>query len=428
MVGTDTETVTDDVAVTDRRMIAVVTALVAAGVFSMVIVLLLADRAAADSHDQGEIFDFGITVPEAPLTVGDSLTFTNTGARPHTATDRGGMLNTGPIRPGESDALTFDVPGTYELFCEINPSTMNATVVVLPADDPPDQVRVQAFDEARDGAAKSFDRPALEVRPGAEVILANVGGLPHTLTARDGSFTTEVVEPGREDGRFAGRNGSFVAPEAGSYEFFCEIHPEAMQGVLTVAGRPLDAPPPEREPPPDDIEEVAAGAEAEASIDVIDLDFDPDRVVVLPGAALTWTNSGDLPHTATFDNADLGLDTGQIEPGGFGTLTAPAQPGSYAYLCEIHPQAMQGVLVVTPPDAAPGADDDPDPPVAGDADDATDAADEVAAPPDDDGGTSGGAVAAAAGLLLAGLVAIALALFARRHPDTDGPHTDGGAS
>ena len=49
----------------------------------------------------GRIVDFEILPPGDPLTAGDTIAFTNEGARPHTVTDRGGTFDTDPILPGE---------------------------------------------------------------------------------------------------------------------------------------------------------------------------------------------------------------------------------------------------------------------------------------------------------------------------------------
>ena len=59
---------------------------------------------------------------------------------------------------------------------------------------------------------------------------------------------------------------------------------------------------------------------------------------------MTWKNTGNVAHTATFD--DIQLDTNVVAPGAESTLSAPAKPGSYSYRCNIHPAKMRGVLVV----------------------------------------------------------------------------------
>ena len=229
---------------------------------------------------------------------------------------------------------------------------MNATIVVAPGADPPAEVRVQAFDENREGETKRFDPAAIEVEAGTAVTLANVGGLPHSLAAVDGSFGTGVIEPGAEQGRFAGGSATVVVTEPGTFEFICEIHPQAMQGTLVVTG----------DPPPQDVttttragpdEEAAQDAAApdRATVDIVDFAFEPTEVSVAPGGEVQWTNTGDALHTATFDDVDIA--TGSIQPGADATLVAPDEPGTYSYFCEIH-SSMRGALLAAPGDRRRG--------------------------------------------------------------------------
>jgi len=306
-------------------------------VLLLAVVTPLRSAAAQEAPAPGRIVDFEILPPAVTLTAGQSVTWTNEGHRPHTVTDRGGLFDTDAILPGAQATIKLDVPGTYEIFCQINPSKMNARLVVVPADHAPSEVRVQAFDEARQGETKRFDPPQLEVAAGTRVILANVGGLRHSLKTEDGSFAIPVVNPGAENGRFAGSNGSVVVNAVGTHAFFCEIHPEAMKGTLVVTkqevkakARPKNAV--ERPPP-------------KAAVSVAEFAFDAAETVVAAGGPVTWTNHGSKPHTATFD--DVALDTGPIAPGKSARLTAPGRPGTYSYFCSIHNQ-MRGVLVVSP--------------------------------------------------------------------------------
>lgn len=304
---------------------------------------------ASAKEPEGQVVDFEIKAPDIAIPVGSTITWTNNGERPHTVTDRGGLFDTDAILPGQTAAVQVDVPGTYEIFCQINPSKMNATIVVGPGTvggvSPPTAVRVQAFDEAREGEKKRFDPPQVEVAAGTRVILANVGGLRHSLAAEDGSFAIPVVEPGAENGRFAGSNGSVVVSKPGTYAFFCEIHPAAMKGTLVVTGVQVKAE--ERAPPA--TERPPAAATTTAS----EFTFDSTETLVAPGGTVTWTNGGTKPHTATFD--DIKLDTGRIEPGASASLIAPGQPGSYSYYCSVHPDKMRGVLVVSPEPAREAA-------------------------------------------------------------------------
>ena len=299
----------------------------------------------------GSIIDFEIQVPSEPLQVGDSIQWINNGQRPHTITDRGGMFDTGPIAPGGQELHTFPLtaPGTYFLFCEINPARMNATITVEPGPEPPADVRVQAVDEARDGAAKAFDPPELEVAAGTRVILANVGGQQHSLTAEDGSFDTGIVEPGAEGGRFHGNSTAVRVDDPGTYPFFCIIHPDAMRGVLTVTDEQAGEEVVEIPPLEDDVPIAPLGAAADVAMndgEGLGLGFEPTSTPVAPGATVTWTNHGALSHTATFD--DVLLDTGTVVPGAEASLTLPDQPGTYSYFCRVHPAVMRAVIVVQP--------------------------------------------------------------------------------
>jgi plastocyanin len=71
-----------------------------------------------------------------------------------------------------------------------------------------------------------FEISAERAAPGATVTVVNRDDTAHTVTARDGSFSTGTIR--------AGASVTFVAPdEVGSYAVFCEIHP-SMRSTLTV--------------------------------------------------------------------------------------------------------------------------------------------------------------------------------------------------
>ena len=74
--------------------------------------------------------DFAFNPSSITAKVGDVITFTNTGAAPHTATLDDGTCATPTIAPSKSDGLTFTVAGTYPFHCSIHPSLMKGTIVV----------------------------------------------------------------------------------------------------------------------------------------------------------------------------------------------------------------------------------------------------------------------------------------------------------
>ena len=63
------------------------------------------------------------------------------------------------------------------------------------------------------------------VQAGGKVIWQNQDTAPHTATADDGSFDTGTIEKGKI--------GSETFKEAGTFTYFCEIHP-TMKGTVEV--------------------------------------------------------------------------------------------------------------------------------------------------------------------------------------------------
>jgi plastocyanin len=309
------------------------------GLLALIVGIQLAGPAAfGENHlssvdERASIVDFGFAPTDLSVAVGDTIAWTNNGARPHTVSDRGGTFDTGPIQPKGQNGVTFSVAGTYYFFCRINPGRMNGVIEVEAGNEAPRALRIQASDPAREGDDLSFTPNELTVQTGMPIVLANVGGKPHTLTADDGSFDTGIVPPGSGGGKFAGANASVTVNRPGRHPFHCEVHPEVMKGVITAEGEEKEGGP-----------AAASQAPREAGVKIVDFAFEPPEASVAAGGTVTWENTGNAPHTATFDDADL--DTETIEPGNDAPLVAPAEPGSYSYRCNIHPARMRGTLVV----------------------------------------------------------------------------------
>jgi plastocyanin len=189
-----------------------------------------AGGAAAQAGGEARIVDFDFAPRTLTVDAGTTVTWTNTGQRPHTASDRGGTFDTRPVSPGASAKVTFSTPGTYFYFCRINPAKMNGTVIVKPGDQPARITRVQAVDPGFTGDRLRFDPARLTVQAGTTLLVANVGGKPHTLTADDGSFDTGTITPGAEGGRFAGKSTSITLTKPGTFRFHCQVHPAARRG------------------------------------------------------------------------------------------------------------------------------------------------------------------------------------------------------
>jgi plastocyanin len=87
-----------------------------------------------------------------------------------------------------------------------------------------------------------------------------------------------------------------------------------------------------------------SGTAAAASVTIKNFAFNPSSLTVAPGTRITVTNQDSVDHTFTASAAG-GFDTGPIAGGASAVVTAPSQPGSYPFMCTIHPY-IKGTLTV----------------------------------------------------------------------------------
>lgn len=74
----------------------------------------------------------------------------------------------------------------------------------------------------------AFDPSEIEVEPGTTITFVHEdGGIPHTVTAEDGSFDSGQIADGDQF--------EVTVQETGEIPFFCEIHPTSMQGTIQVS-------------------------------------------------------------------------------------------------------------------------------------------------------------------------------------------------
>ena len=92
-------------------------------------------------------------------------------------------------------------------------------------------------------------------------------------------------------------------------------------------------------------EDRPAAPPSAASVDIADFKYRPARIEVATGARVTFTNRDRAPHTAAA-TAPAPFDTGSLRQGQRSVQTL-ARPGTYAYLCELHP-FMKATIVVRP--------------------------------------------------------------------------------
>lgn len=187
----------------------------------------------------------------APPNTEVTFTLTTTGVNPHNLSfydARGGTaFIVGAIITSGSTQETFTTPGpgVYYFQCDIHPDQMNGTFEVVEGAPPPGggpggpppggPVTVTATDN-------QFDKPTIEAVAGQEftLTLQNDGNAQHNIsivTERGGEALvpgsrTDLVRPGES------ATLTFTPPEAGTFYFFCEVHPTEMFGDFVVREAP----------------------------------------------------------------------------------------------------------------------------------------------------------------------------------------------
>jgi plastocyanin len=206
---------------------------------------------------------------------------------------------------------------------------------------------------------RAFIPPTVEIAAGGTVEWTNNDSESHTATASDGTFDSGILAPG------ATFTQSFDT--AGTFPFFCQIHPE-MQGTITVSdpieavssptaslGATSPAPSPDASLP-------LPSAATRATVTLADRAFDPTSVEVPVGGGVDWSNEDQEGHTITA--SDGSFDSGVVGPGeAFSTTFEIA--GTYDYFCAIHPEMQARVVVVdsvsSPVPESPGVSTTPGP-------------------------------------------------------------------
>ncbi len=71
--------------------------------------------------------------------------------------------------------------------------------------------------------------------------------------------------------------------------------------------------------------------------------FEPEAIEIDAGTEVTWVNRDDFPHNVhLLDGSDR---TEELPVGGSASLTFD-EPGTVEYECSLHPQQMQGTVLV----------------------------------------------------------------------------------
>jgi plastocyanin len=80
--------------------------------------LAVPGEAAPSTDHQVSIVDFSFMPPRLRVRLGDSVTWTNNGAAPHTSTSA--SWDSGILQPGDTFTRTFNAPGRFMYRCDIH--------------------------------------------------------------------------------------------------------------------------------------------------------------------------------------------------------------------------------------------------------------------------------------------------------------------
>ena len=99
-----------------------------------------------------------------------------------------------------------------------------------------------------------------------------------------------------------------------------------------------------------DEDESAEGKEAEDTaagtpVAIVNFLYEPQELQVAPGTKVTWTNKDSAPHNIQ-DLSDLKLPISSDLAQGHSFSITYKKPGSYPYVCSLHPWMTGTVKVV----------------------------------------------------------------------------------
>lgn len=94
---------------------------------------------------------------------------------------------------------------------------------------------------------------------------------------------------------------------------------------------------------PGAVSEYGDTAAVATAAEITILKFAFSSITVAPDAVVKVTNLDEFDHTASA--SDGSFDTRKLQGGATVEIVAPSKPGTYAFVCKIHP-SMKGTLTV----------------------------------------------------------------------------------
>lgn len=91
-----------------------------------------------------------------------------------------------------------------------------------------------------------------------------------------------------------------------------------------------------------------AGGARTQNVQMGDFFYRAQRVRIDPGDSVTWTNAGEIAHTVTSRRGAPERVSSGVRDAGEAFTKMFIKPGTYDYVCTLHPGLMEGVVQVGP--------------------------------------------------------------------------------
>ena len=109
---------------------------------------------------------------------------------------------------------------------------------------------------------------------------------------------------------------------------------------------------------------AAAQSQKVATVAIRDFYFEPSQLIIEPGTTVQWVNEGTTQHTVFATSPAGTFLSGPLNPGESFTYTFPqrfprrspdstVQPGTFRYICKIHPEMKGSVIFGAQREAPP---------------------------------------------------------------------------
>jgi len=112
--------------------------------------------------------------------------------------------------------------------------------------------------------------------------------------------------------------------------------------LVSACGAPAGLSAPQATSYPPAAAQASDGSANPAQIMITNFKFDPETITIKAGSTLTWTNQDSVAHTVVAQDGSWKSDN--LAKGASFSYTFD-KPGTYAYICSIHP-TMKGTIIV----------------------------------------------------------------------------------